>query len=156
MAEEFEQAEQQMLDMEKDADKKTNVKSVSLPISSTRDYASMSYDELSQISRDDHQEDTRQYDKQQNALCLVMIGAITLVCAILFLILSFKRVMNKMGGIDPTSLQFIVSIACFVAAIVLLIIGLVRFFKAHNIRKQLAREIMDVTLLKKDMMTDQK
>ena len=48
-------------------------------------YESLSYDELSQISRDDHQEDVRQYDKQQNALCLVVIGAITLICVALFI-----------------------------------------------------------------------
>lgn len=120
-----------------------------------KDYSALSEAELSQISRDDHQEDTRQYDKQQNALCLVMIGAICLVCAILFLILSFKRVMNKMGGIDPLSLQFFVCIACFVAAIVLLTIGLIRFFKAHNIRKQLRVEIDTVSKLKRDIMIAQ-
>ena len=120
-----------------------------------KDYSALSEAELSQISRDDHQEDTRQYDKQQNALCLVMIGAICLVCAILFLILSFKRVMNKMGGIDPLSLQFFVCIACFVAAVVLLTIGLIRFFKAHNIRKQLRAEIDTVSKLKRDIMIAQ-
>ena len=120
-----------------------------------KDYSALSEAELSQISRDDHQEDTRQYDKQQNALCLVMIGAICLVCAILFLILSFKRVMNKMGGIDPLSLQFFVCIACFAAAIVLLTIGLIRFFKAHNIRKQLRAEIDTVSKLKRDIMIAQ-
>ena len=120
-----------------------------------KDYSALSEAELSQISRDDHQEDTRQYDKQQNALCLVMIGAICLVCAILFLILSFKRVMNKMGGIDPSSLQFFVCIACFVAAVVLLSIGLFRFFKAHNIRKQLRVEIDTVSRLKRDIMIAQ-
>ena len=120
------------------------------------DYASLPYDELSQISRDDHQEDTRQYDNQQNALCLVMIGAICFVCSILFLILSFKRKMNKMAGIDPASLQFVVCIACFVAAAVLLTIGLVRFFKAHKIRKQLHEEILEVSLLKKDHMGSSK
>jgi riboflavin transporter FmnP len=40
------------------------------------DYSSLSYEELTKISRDDHQEDVRQYDKQQNALCLVVIGGI--------------------------------------------------------------------------------
>ena len=120
------------------------------------EYASLSYDELSQISRDDHQEDTHQYDNQQNALCLVMIGAICFVCAILFLILSFKRKMNKMAGIDPASLQFVVCMACFVAAAVLLTIGLVRFFKAQKIRKQLHEEILEVSLLKKDHLDSSK
>ena len=120
-----------------------------------KDYSALSEAELSQISRDDHQEDTRQYDKQQNALCLVMIGSLCLISGILFLILSFKRVMNKMGGIDPSSLQFFVCIACFVAAAALLTIGLIRFFKAHKIRKQLRVEIDTVSRLKKDIMTAQ-
>ena len=33
-------------------------------VKQSKNYESLSYDELSQISRDDHQEDVRQYDKQ--------------------------------------------------------------------------------------------
>ena len=116
-------------------------------------YESLSYDELSQISRDDHQEDVRQYDKQQNALCLVMIGAICLVCGALFLVLSFVRKRNQLAGLDVTSLPFFVSIGCFVAAATLLAIGLIRFFKAHNIRKALHVEIIEVTKLKTQMIS---
>ena len=114
------------------------------------DYQSLSSEELSQISRNNHQEDTHQYDKQQNALCLVMIGGICLVCAILFFILSFQRVMNKAGTLDTSSLQFFVCIGCLIAAVVLLSIGLFRFFKAFIKRKQLKEEIMTVTLLRKE------
>ena len=114
------------------------------------DYESLSSEELSEISRHNHQEDTHQYDKQQNALCLVMIGGICLVCAILFFILSFKRVMNKAGTLDISSLQFFVCIGCLVAAVVLLCIGLFRFFKAFVKRRALKEEIMTVTLLRKD------
>ena len=114
------------------------------------DYQSLSSEELSQISRKNHQEDTHQYDKQQNALCLVMIGGICLVCAILFFILSFKRVMNKAGTLDTSSLQFFVCIGCLIAAAVLLSIGLFRFFRAFIKRKQLKEEIMTVTLLRKE------
>ena len=117
-------------------------------------YESLSYDELTQISRDDHQEDVRQYDKQQNALCLVMIGSICLVCGALFLVLSFVRRRNVLVGLDATSLPFFVSIACFVAAASLLTIGLIRFFKAHSVRKALKVEIIEVTRLKTRMMTD--
>ena len=121
-----------------------------------KDYSSLSYDELSQISRDDHQEDTRQYDKQQNALCLVMIGGICFVCGALFFILSFQRRFNKMAGIDPLSLQFIVSMGCFLAAAILLAIGLSRFLKARRVRKELENEIMTVTNLKKDLFVNEK
>ena len=117
-----------------------------------RNYDSLSYDELSQISRHDHQEDVNQYDKQQNALCLVMIGGICLVCAILFFILSFVREKNQAANLDPLSLPFIVSMACFAAAIALLTVGLVRFFKAQKIRKALKSEIIKVMELKTQMM----
>ena len=119
-----------------------------------KQYETMSYDELTKISKDDHQEDTRQYDKQQNALCLVMIGGICLVCAILFLILSFER-KKKTVELQILSLQFFVCAACFAAALILLTIGLIRFFKAHKIRKELAAEIMTVTLLKQSMMSQE-
>ena len=117
------------------------------------DFDSLSYDELSVISRDDHQEDVRQYDKQQNALCLVVLGGICLISAILFLILSFKRVKNKMGGIDALSLQFFVSIACFVAAALLLTFGLMRFIKAHKVRKNLHNEIIEISNKKKALIS---
>ena len=120
------------------------------------DFSTKSYDELSQISRDDHQEDTHQYDNQQNALCLVMIGAICFVCSILFFILSFVRKMNKMAGIEFASLQFIVCVACLAAAAVLLTLGLLRFFKAHKIRKALHEEIIAVNDAKKTAFIESK
>ena len=125
---------------------------MSKEVKETVDYSALSYDELSQISRRDHQEDTFQYDKQQNALCLVAIGGICLVCAILFFILSFKREMNKSGILDVSSLQFIICAVCLLAAVVLLSIGLYIFIKAHLKRRQLKEEILAVTLLKKDQM----
>ena len=104
-------------------------------------YDVLALDELTEISRHDHQEDVRQYDIQQNALCLVVIGGICFVCALLFLILSVVREKNKVTGIDPTSLPFYVSIGCFAAAAILLSIGLYRFLKAHSKRKALKEEI---------------
>ena len=121
-----------------------------------KDYNSLSYEELTQISRDDHQEDVRQYDKQENALCLVVIGAIVLICGLLFLVLSFVRRRNVMAGLDVTSLPFIVSVACFVAAITLLTIGLVRFFIALAVRRALKAEILEVTRLKSTRMSESK
>ena len=119
------------------------------------DYDSLSYEELRKVSRDDHQEDVRQYDKQQNALCLVMVGGILLICGILFILLSFKRVKNKMGGIDVLSLQFFVSVVCLASALVLLGIGLTRFFIAHSVRKQLRKEIDLVTRKSRDLSPEQ-
>ena len=115
-------------------------------------YDVLALDELTEISRHDHQEDVRQYDIQQNALCLVVIGGICFVCALLFLILSVVREKNKVTGIDPTSLPFYVSIGCFAAAAILLSIGLFRFLKAHSKRKALKEEIMKVTKLKSEKM----
>ena len=120
----------------------------------TTDYSNLSYEELSQISRNDHQEDTRQYDKQQNALCLVALGGISLVVAIIFFILSFKREMNQSGILDVSSLQFLISMVCLGGAVVLLGVGLYFFIKAAIKRTQLKREILAVSILRKNQMAE--
>ena len=120
------------------------------------DYNALSYDELSELSNEDHRKDTKEYDKQQNALALVMIGGLSLICGILFLILSVRRVMNKTRGIDTSSLQFFVCIACFVAAVALLSYGLFRFFRAFIARKQLRNEIDEISKLRKAHMLEEK
>ena len=116
------------------------------------DYSSMSYDELSELSNDDHRQDTKEYDKQQNALALVMIGSLLLVSGIIFLILSIRKVMNKSQGIDTSSLQFFVSLACFGIAVILLSYGLTRFFMAFYKRIQLRKEIMQISSYRKEYM----
>ena len=116
------------------------------------DYSSMSYDELSELSNDDHRQDTKEYDKQQNALALVMIGSLLLVSGIIFLILSVRKVMNKTQGIDTSSLQFFVSLACFGIAVILLSYGLTRFFMAFYKRIQLRKEIMQISSYRKEYM----
>ena len=120
------------------------------------DYSALSYDELSELSNEDHRKDTKEYDKQQNALALVMIGGILLICGILFLILSIRKVMNKSRGIDTSSLQFFVCIACFAIAAILLSYGLYRFFKAHFARKQLHNEIDEISKLRKAQALEEK
>ena len=120
------------------------------------DYRSLSDEELAQLSENDHHEDVKHYDTQQNSLAFIVIGAIALVCAILFLILSVRRVMNKSKGIDTASLQFFVSIGCFVLAGVLLSIGLYRFIRATLKRMQLRKEINSVSIVRKELMSKEK
>lgn len=122
----------------------------------TVDYSKMSYDELSEISRQYHQQFSNEYDKQQSALCLVAIGGLCLICAIIFFILSFTRVMNKTGILDTGALQFYVCVACACAAAILLTIGLVRFFIAFGKRKGLRAEINAISKVKKEAVNVQK
>ncbi len=120
------------------------------------DYSSMDYDKLSELSNDDHRQDTKEYDKQQNALALVMIGALALICGVLFLILSVQKVMNKSQGIDTTSLQFFVSIACFAIGGLLLLYGMTRFVLALLKRMQLRKEIDEISKLRKNIVVSEK
>jgi uncharacterized protein YqhQ len=113
------------------------------------DYAALSYEDLSELSNEDHRKDTKEYDKQQNALALVMIGSLALICGVIFLILSVRRVMNKTRGIDTSSLQFFVCLACFGIAVILLSYGLFRFFRALIARRQLRNEINEISKLRK-------
>lgn len=121
----------------------------------TIDYEALSYDELSDLSNEDHRKDTKEYDKQQNALALVMIGSLSLICGVLFLILSIRKVMNKTRGIDFSSLQFFVCVACFIAAVVLLSYGLFKFFRALIARKQLRNEIDVISKLRKERILNE-
>ena len=116
------------------------------------DYSSMSFDDLSELSNNDHRQDTKEYDKQQNALALVVLGSLALICGILFLILSNRKVMNQSQGIDTSSLQFFVSLACFGIAGLLLLYGLTRFFLAFYKRMQLRKEIMEISRIRKQYM----
>ena len=120
------------------------------------DYSSLSYEELSELSNEDHRQDTKEYDKQQNALALVVLGSLSLICGFLFLILSVRRVMNKTRGIDTSSLQFFVCISCFVIAAGLLAYGLFRFFRAFIKRKQLRIEISEISEARKSLMMKEK
>lgn len=113
----------------------------------------LTYDELGERSRKDHQEIVTTLDHQDNALCLVVLGAISIIVSILFLILSFRRKMNKPAGIDVLSLQFWIFIACAVGGAVLLIIGLAIVFKNLGIRIALKKEIAAIAKLK-DQMAD--
>lgn len=119
------------------------------------DYRAMSDEELGALSEKDHHEDVKHYDVQQNSLAFVVLGSISLICGILFLILSFRRVMNKVKGIDTASLQFFVSIACFVLAVGLLSIGLTRFIIATVRRTRLKKEIAQVSIVRKELISKQ-
>lgn len=120
------------------------------------DYRSFSDEELSELSEKDHREDVKHYDVQQNSLAFIVLGGIILVSAILFLILSIRRVMNKSKGIDTSSLQFFVSIGCFVISVALLSIGLYRFIRATIKRKQLRKEINSVSIVRKELVSKEK
>ena len=116
------------------------------------DYSHYSYEELAAMSRDAHQEDVRQYDKEQNALCFVVIGGILLVIAILFIFLSMKRQFNKLVGIDFSSLQFIILCITSAASLGCLGYGLTRFIIAANKRKELHAAIKEIAIAKSKLM----
>lgn len=120
------------------------------------DYSTYSDEELSLMSEKDHHEDVKHYDVQQNSLAFVVLGGITLVCGLLFLILSFRRVMNKVKGIDTRSLQFFVCIACFVIAVALLSIGLTRLIIATIKRTKLKKEINSISIVRKELASKEK
>ena len=122
----------------------------------TVDYNSLSSDELSELSNNDHREDAKLFGKQENALALVVLGALALICGILFLILSVRRVMNNTQGIDTSSLQFYVCIACFAIGAVILAWGLFCFFRALAKRIQLKKEIMSISVIRKERMIQEK
>lgn len=123
------------------------------PILVEEDLGLLSYDQLSDKSRKDHQSIVETLDNQDNALCLVVLGAISLVVAVLFFILSFKRVRNKPAGLDLASLQFWIFVVCLAGGIALLVIGLIKVFNNLKLRNAYKKEIAAIAKLK-DQMAD--
>ena len=115
----------------------------------TLELSNMSFDELSKLSQQKHQADVAEYDKQQNSLCKIVIGAILLIIGILFFVLSLKKSKNKFAGVDFTSLQFYVFVICTAIGVVLLVIGIVRMVKASKKRKLIKQDIVTLANYKK-------
>ena len=125
------------------------------PILLEEDLGSLSYDDLTEKSRKDHQSIVKTLDNQDNGLCLVVLGGIAIVVSILFFILSFKRKMNKPVGIDAASLQFWICIICVVGGVTLLTLGLVHVLTNLKYRIAYKKEIAAIAKLK-DSMAEKK
>jgi uncharacterized membrane protein YvbJ len=103
--------------------------------------AELNDEEAGILSKKAHQGDMREYDKTQNALCFVVLGSISLMVGALFVILSLKKRVNKIVGVNFASLQFVICVICSSLGIGLLAYGLVVFFRAKKKRKQYRRFI---------------
>ena len=121
------------------------------PILDNHQLAALSYDELTEKSKKDHQSIVKTMDNRDNALCLVVLGGISLVVSVLFFILSFKRKFNKLAGIDTGSLQFYVCIICGAIGLVLLLAGIVFVYVNHLYRIAYNKEIAAIAKLKEQM-----
>lgn len=123
------------------------------PILPQHELGLLAFDELTDKSKKDHQSIVETMDNRDNALCLVVLGGISLVVSVLFFILSFKRKFNKLAGIDTGSLQFYVCIICGIIGIYLLTIGLVFVIANRKYRIAYNKEIAAIAKLK-DKMAD--
>lgn len=88
-----------------------------------------------------HKESQKQYDKQQNALCFVVLGGISLIIGIIFIFLSFKREYNVLTGIDTGSIAFVICILMLSIGVISLAYGLTKFLLAHFKQKKIIDEI---------------
>ena len=88
-----------------------------------------------------HKESQKQYDRQQNALCFVVLGAIALIIGIVFIFLSFKREYNVLTGIDTGSIAFVICILMLSIGAISLAFGLTKFFLALSKQKKIIQEI---------------
>ncbi len=98
-------------------------------------------DEQRKESQRLHKESQRQYDKQQNALCFLVIGGILLIIGIIFIFLANRRKNNVMVGIDVKSLAFYIMLLGLVLGGAGVIYGSVKFIVAHRRQKKIIDEI---------------
>lgn len=97
-------------------------------------------DERRTLSKSLHKKDSEMYDREQNSLCFVVLGAISLIVSALFFILSFTRKRN-IRRFNPGSLQFVICVITLVLGLGLLGYGLYRLFNAMKIRSRCHRLI---------------
>lgn len=93
------------------------------------------------LSQNLHQQSQKEYDKQQNALCFVVIGSIIFVVGILFIFISMKREYGEIVGLDVTSLAFYLMIIALVLGAASIIYGLTKFILSYKRRKEIIRKI---------------
>jgi hypothetical protein len=112
------------------------------------DVNSLSSQEASEVSEKLHSLDVVEYDKGQNALCFVVLGGISIVVGLLFIILSLQRKNNKIVGFNFASIQFIICVVCLSIGCISLGYGLYRFISTRLKRKQYKQVIEVLSKLK--------
>ena len=100
-----------------------------------------SKEEISHYSREAHNHDIDGYNRKENALCFVVIGAVVLIIGLLFIFLSLKKKANVIVGVNFASFAFVICAAGISIGATLLIIGIVRLVRALRIRRQAASDI---------------
>ncbi len=112
------------------------------------DVNSLSSQDASDVSEKLHSLDVIEYDKGQNALCFVVLGGISIIVGLLFVILSLKRQNNKIVGFNFASIQFAICVICLSVGCVSLGYGLYRFISTIIKRKQYKEVIGSLAKLK--------
>lgn len=100
----------------------------------------MDNEEKRKRSQQLHKESQKMHDREQNALCFVVLGGIALVIGIVFLFLSFVMD-NNVRYLDYDSLAFIVFVLFLAIGVGSLGFGLTKFFLAFSRRRKVIQEI---------------
>lgn len=98
-------------------------------------------DEQREESRRLHQASQEQFDKQQNALCFLVIGGILLIIGIIFIFLANRRRNNVLVGIDVHSLAFCIMLFGLVLGSAGVIYGGIKFLLAYKKQKEIIKQI---------------
>lgn len=101
----------------------------------------MEDNERRKLSQQLHKESQVQYDRQQNALCFVVIGSILVCIGIVFIFLAMKRENNVMVGIDYTSLAFYIMAFSLAVGVILLSYGIIKFLISSKKRRAVLKKI---------------
>ena len=98
-------------------------------------------DKNRELSKKLHQESSRLYDKEQNALCFIVLGGIALIIGLIFIVLSFRREYGQLTTIDYTSVAFVICVCGLAIGSFCLIYGLIKFFVSFNHRRDVIKKI---------------
>ncbi len=101
-------------------------------------------EDLKSLSRAAHAEYQRGSNSFAVGMCNVCLGGISVIIAVIFFILSMKPANQRQ--IDPTCVEFYVSMILFALGVVLLVVGIIYVYKGIHKKhhyNQLLKDIND-------------
>ncbi len=101
-------------------------------------YHQLSELQIKELSLTAHRRENEGYDKQQNALCFLVIGIMLLIIGVIFFVLSFKITVGSASNartLKYTSFEFMVSVVGLAVGSFLTIFGSVRLAIALKLKR---------------------
>lgn len=115
-----------------------------LELDGNEEVSMISEEEKVKLSHELHNESKALVTKKNQGLSFVALGAILFVISMVFIPLSFKKIRNKLQGMDVNSLAFYIFLITLICGIVLIICGIIISVRSDSKRRQVNAKISSI------------